>query len=139
MGEMVRERTAACVCGELRITVRGEPRRVYVCSCLDCQATTGSVIAYRAIFSEEAVVATEGQGRRWRRIATSGWLDQTFGPACGAVVWMTAEALVGARSVSAGCFRDPSFPPPVAAHWSSRRPAWLQLSGVADASDRRRA
>src|SRR5688500_5041139 len=114
MAEVAPERTATCVCGALRITVRGEPRRVYVCSCLDCQATTGSVMAYRAIFGDEEVVTTEGEGRRWRRTSASGrWLDQTFCPNCGTVLWMTAEALAGARSVSAGCFRDPDFPPPV--------------------------
>lgn len=134
MAEAEVERTAACACGELRITVRGEPRRVYACHCLECQAATGSVVAYRAIFAETAIVGRAGEPRRWRRPGSSGaWLEQAFCPTCGAVVWMTAEALIGAVSVSAGCFRDPAFPGPAAAHWSSRRPPWLSLADVRDA------
>jgi hypothetical protein len=135
MPEVDVQRTAACACGELRITVRGEPRRVYACHCLECQAATGSAMAYRAIFPDTAVVGRKGAPRRWRRLGTSGgWLEQAFCPTCGTVVWMTAEALTDAISVSAGCFRDPDFPPPVAAHWSARRPAWLSLPDVSDAS-----
>ncbi|WP_309092593.1 GFA family protein [Phenylobacterium sp.] len=129
------ERAAACVCGQLRTTLRGEPRRVYACHCLECQATTGSAMAHRAIFPDAAVVERSGEVRRWRRTGSSGgWLEQAFCPTCGTVVWMTAQALTAAISVSVGCFRDPAFPPPVAAHWTVRRPPWLRLAGVADAS-----
>ena len=128
------ERTCACACGQLRITVRGAPRRVYVCHCLDCQATTGAPMAHRAIFAAEAVAAVTGEASRWRRTSDAGrWLEQAFCPVCGTVVWMTAEALADALSLSVGSFRDPDFPPPVAAHWASRRPPWLCLAGVADA------
>lgn len=129
------ERTAACVCGQLGITLGGEPRRVYACHCADCQATTGSAMAYRAIFPEAAIIAQAGEARRWRRTGAAGrWVEQAFCPTCGTLVWLTAEALSEAVSVSVGCFRDPAFPPPSAAHWSARRPTWLRLSGVADAS-----
>ena len=130
-----RARTCACVCGQLRITVRGEPRRVYACHCLECQATTGSAFAHRANFAAGSVVATEGEARRWRRTgASGGWLEQAFCPVCGSAVWMTAEGLADALSLSVGGFRDPDFPPPAAAHWTSRRPGWLRLAGAADAS-----
>ncbi len=133
MPEATHERTAACVCGQLRITVRGQPRRVYACHCLDCQATTGSALSWRAVFADEAVAAADGEARRWRRTGDAGrWLEQVFCPTCGTVVWMTGEGLPGAVSVSVGCLRDLAFPPPVAAHRAARRPAWLDLRGVPD-------
>ncbi|MFN2470768.1 MAG: aldehyde-activating protein, partial [Gaiellaceae bacterium] len=36
-------RHAACSCGQLRLTVEGEPVRVSICHCLACQRRTGSV------------------------------------------------------------------------------------------------
>lgn len=130
-----RERTCACACGQLRIIVRGAPRRVYACHCLDCQAATGTAFAYRVIFATEAVIAEEGTARRWRRTGSSGrWVEQAFCPVCGSIVWMTAEGLTDAVALSVGGFRDPDFPPPAAAHWTSRRPGWVSLAGAADAS-----
>lgn len=127
------ERTASCSCGALQITLRGEPRRTYLCSCLDCQRCTGSAFAYRAIFSDDAVAARRGTPKTWRRTSASNrWLEQAFCSDCGSVLYMTAQALPGALSISVGCFADPDFAPPIAAHWPDRRHAWLKLGGVPD-------
>src|ERR1700722_7973744 len=37
-------RRAACSCGQLHLTVDGEPSRVSMCNCLECQRRTGGVI-----------------------------------------------------------------------------------------------
>ena len=64
-------RTASCSCGQLRVTVHGEPRGVGVCHCLACQQRTGSVFAALASFAapyEVTGTATEyvrvGESRR---------------------------------------------------------------------------
>ena len=44
-------RTATCRCGQLRAECQGEPVRVSVCHCLDCQKRTGSVFAAQARWS----------------------------------------------------------------------------------------
>jgi hypothetical protein len=49
------ERTASCGCGNLKVTARGEPSEVYVCSCLNCQRESGSAFSYGAIYPEAAV------------------------------------------------------------------------------------
>jgi len=41
-------RTAACSCGQLRVTVNGKPGSVGACSCRDCQKSTGSVFGISA-------------------------------------------------------------------------------------------
>ncbi|WP_455550982.1 GFA family protein [Cupriavidus gilardii] len=48
----VRKRTAACSCRGVELILAGEPRRVYACSCLECQRCTGSAFSYRAIYAE---------------------------------------------------------------------------------------
>ena len=125
-------RTARCSCGALSLHLSGEPRRVYGCACLECQRATGTVFAYRAIFADEAVGETVGAVRSWRRISDAGrWIDQHFCPGCGTLLYMTAEALPGAISVSMGCFLERDCPPPAAIHNLHRAPSWLALEAFA--------
>ncbi|MCW4181519.1 GFA family protein, partial [Burkholderia cenocepacia] len=63
----VRKRTAACSCRGVELILAGEPRRVYACSCLECQRCTGSAFSYRAIYAESAIVSRKGETRTWRR------------------------------------------------------------------------
>src|SRR6516165_3678868 len=41
-------RRAACSCGQLRLTIEGEPSRISMCYCLACQRRTGAVISNQA-------------------------------------------------------------------------------------------
>jgi hypothetical protein len=127
-------RTATCSCRAVELVLAGEPRRVYACSCLECQRCTGSAFSYRAIYADSAVVSKKGEIRSWRRSGSSGqWLEQTFCTACGSVVFMRAEALKDALSVSVGCLEDRDFPAPQMLHWPDRKHRWLCLEGMPDA------
>ncbi|MBB2970960.1 GFA family protein [Mesorhizobium sp. RMAD-H1] len=128
-------RRATCSCRQVELICAGEPRRVYACSCNECQRCTGTAFSYRAIYPDAAVVGRKGETKSWRRPGTSGaWLEQHFCVHCGSVVFMRAEALKDAISISAGCFEDQDFPPPQTLHWPDRRHRWLYLEGVAKAS-----
>lgn len=119
------DRTATCACGQLRIQVSGAPARVYACACLECQRATGSILSYRAVFAWDAVVEIAGDRRTWRRVGDAGrWVEQTFCPACGGLVFMEGEGLPGAVAVSAGCFADPGFAPPETLFRAARRHDW---------------
>jgi hypothetical protein len=86
------------------------------------------------IYADSAVVSKEGETRSWRRSGSSGqWLEQTFCIACGTVVFMRAEALKDALSVSVGCLEDRDFPAPQMLHWPDRKHRWLYLEDVPDA------
>lgn len=124
-------RTATCSCRNFELVLAGEPRRVYACSCQECQRCTGTAFSYRAIYADAAVVSQKGETRSWRRTGSSGqWLEQTFCTQCGSVVFMRAEALVDALSVSVGCLEDPEFPAPAKLHWPERQHKWLCLEAV---------
>ena len=43
-------RTASCRCGRLSATCTGDPVRISVCHCLDCQRRSGSSFAAQARF-----------------------------------------------------------------------------------------
>ncbi|MGO7335609.1 GFA family protein [Rhizobium leguminosarum] len=126
-------RTATCSCRGLKVVLAGEPRRVYACSCVECQRCTGAAFSYRAIYADSAIVEQKGDTRSWRRTGSSGqWLEQTFCTTCGSVVFMRAEGLRDALSVSVGCLEGQAFPAPMVLHWPNRKHSWLCLEGIAE-------
>jgi len=64
-------RTASCACGQLRVTCEGEPDRISICHCLECQKRSGNVFATQARFPSERV-AIAGQANQWSRRGGSG-------------------------------------------------------------------
>ena len=77
------ERIATCRCGQLQATCRGEPVRVSVCHCLECQKRSGSAFATQARWPESDVTIT-GAHRMWERVADSGHkASYQFCPECG--------------------------------------------------------
>lgn len=65
-------REAACGCGQLRITCEGEPVRISVCHCLDCQRRTGSPFGFSTHYPRGQVTSIEGRASRFVRTADSG-------------------------------------------------------------------
>ena len=57
-------REAQCSCGQLRLTCEGEPVRISICHCLDCQRRTGSVFGTQARFPRGQVTRIEGRAQR---------------------------------------------------------------------------
>ena len=49
------DRKAACSCGQLQVTVRGDPTRVAMCHCLECQRRTGSTFGVQAFYPRAQV------------------------------------------------------------------------------------
>ena len=66
-------RHAACSCGQLHLTIEGEPSRISMCHCLECQRRTGAVISNQARFRPEQV-SFAGAATSWSRTAESGGL-----------------------------------------------------------------
>ncbi|WP_245455244.1 GFA family protein [Mesorhizobium sp. M9A.F.Ca.ET.002.03.1.2] len=102
---------------------------------MECQRCTGAAFSYRAIYPDLALVGRKGETGSWRRTGSSGqWLEQTFCTTCGSVVFMRAEGLKDALSVSVGCLEDAKFPPPAMLHWPHRKHKWLRLEGLPEAA-----
>jgi hypothetical protein len=64
-------RRASCTCGKLRLAAEGEPIRISMCHCLDCQKRTGSVFGVQARFPEDRV-RIDGPSTQFVRTADSG-------------------------------------------------------------------
>jgi len=120
-------RTAACSCGQLSITVEGEPRGVGLCHCLACQRRTGSVFAALAGFRPPYRVS--GQATEYVRAGDQGARFRfRFCPVCGTNLFHTEEGYEDRSvSVAVGAFADPGFPPPTVSVYDCRRHPWVVL------------
>ena len=117
-------RVASCSCGQLRLTCEGEPVRVSICHCLECQKRTGSVFASQARFARGGVTM-EGRASQWARAGDSGAsCTFSFCPVCGSTVYWEPSSLPDFVSVAVGAFADPSFPPPHVSVYEERRHSW---------------
>ena len=122
-------RRAACSCGQLHLTIEGEPLRISMCHCLECQRRTGAVISNQARFRRDQVTFA-GQATTWTRTAESGnALTFHFCPTCGSTVYWEGEGFPGYVAVAIGNFADPNFPAPSIAVWEETRHPWVSLPG----------
>jgi hypothetical protein len=124
----VTTRIAACACGQLRLSCQGEPQRVSVCHCLDCQRRTGSAFGVGAFYPRRAV-KSEGRAQTTRRLADSGrGLTFHFCPDCGSTVFWEPDFRPDSLAVAVGAFADPSFPKPDKAVFEERAHSWAKIS-----------
>jgi hypothetical protein len=120
------ERTASCLCGDLRITVEGEPARVNMCNCTECQRRSGSAFQLGAFFDEGQMKSVEGAFNVYSRTGGSGNLiDLHFCPTCGVSVFFRPQARPSILGIHGGCFADPDFPSPDTAGWIKRKHDWV--------------
>jgi hypothetical protein len=128
-------RSAACHCGQLRVTCEGEPRRVSLCHCLDCQRRTGSVFSIAAFYDRSRVTPV-GMSHTFKRDSASGKpVTFHFCPRCGSNVYWEAERMPHLVGVAVGAFAEPGFPRPEQAVWTRDKHAWLTLPDEVSAFD----
>ena len=122
------QRIASCACGQLRLQVEGEPVRVALCSCLECQRRTGSPIAAVAYFRRKKVKAINGISKEFTRHSEANrWVKNCFCPDCGSTTYYEAEVIPDETGVPLGAFADPSFPAPSIFLFEQSKHPWLPL------------
>lgn len=122
-------RTATCRCGQLSIACTGEPARVSVCHCYDCQKRSGSAFAVQARFSADAVTVN-GDAKIYEHISDSGnKADFYFCPTCATTLWYHAGPHRDLFAVPLGCFADKNFPAPHYSVWEDRKHDWVVIAG----------
>ncbi|WP_241212054.1 MULTISPECIES: GFA family protein [Sphingomonas] len=112
----------------MRATCTGEPVRVSVCHCLECQKRSGSAFAVQARWPD-AQVALAGEFRTWTQQGDSGAVARfRFCPTCGATLVYASEGMPGLTAVAVGAFADPGFPAPHYSVWEDRKHGWVTVS-----------
>ena len=120
-------RLASCSCGQLTVTVSGDPVRISICHCLACQRRTGSVFGAQARF-RRAGAAIDGRSNAYVRVADSGRkLTFNFCPDCGATVHYAIDGHDDLIAIPVGAFADPHFPAPAYSVYEDRRHGWVGI------------
>ena len=118
-------RLAACSCGQLTARVVGDPVRVSICHCLNCQRRTGGPFAQQARFPRENVTVA---GRSTVYVITGDEGTRAhfhFCPRCGATVYYEPEAMPDFVAIPVGAFADPGFPAPTVSVFEERMHRWV--------------
>ena len=103
-------RHAACNCGQLHLTCEGEPVRISMCHCLECQRRTGGVFSNQAWFQRQQIVDIAGTSTRFMRSSDSGHsVTFRFCPVCGSTVYWEAERFADWIAVAVGGLRRPNL------------------------------
>ena len=124
-----RKRVATCRCGQLRAETTGEPVRVSVCHCLNCQQRSGSAFAAQARWPD-AQVTVAGQSKSWSVLGDSGGRAEfRFCPDCGSTVAYVIDAMPGVTAIPIGAFADPQFPGPQYSVYENRKHRWVEIVG----------
>ena len=114
------ERSAGCLCGQVRIKTSGEPLRRSLCHCLDCRKSHGAPFVAFAIFPPDAVAVT---GETRANVTGKGYARH-FCRSCGSPVFAIEENRNEIELYS-GSFDETSIFPPTYELWTVRREDWL--------------
>ena len=121
------ERQARCSCGQLALTVTGEPVRVSTCHCRACQRRTGSAFGVQARFDRDQV-AVAGRSKMYLRTADSGNpVSFHFCPDCGSTVFYSLDQLPDVIAIPVGAFADQTFPGPGVSVYEARQQARVRV------------
>jgi hypothetical protein len=121
-------RTASCQCGQLNLTVEGEPALVSACNCTRCQKRSGSAFALSSRWNPDQVRDRSGNGLTYTRKGASGKdVEFLFCPVCGSTVSTRLELMPEAIGIPVGCFADPNFPAPKVAAWCESKLEWVRF------------
>lgn len=119
---------ASCRCGQLRATATGEPVRVSVCHCLDCQKRSGSAFAAQVRFPA-ANVTTSGEAKTFIATGDNGAAHFHFCADCGSTVYYSNDSIPDTIAIALGAFDDPYFVTPNISVWELRQHEWLEIAG----------
>lgn len=120
-------RTAACACGQLRAVCGGDPMRVALCNCTQCQRRTGSAFGVNCYFPRTQV-RMEGEAKRFTRSSdATREVHISFCPTCGSTVFWDLPMRPEVVGIAVGAFADPDFPAPHAVAWAENKHHWVLL------------
>lgn len=121
-------RTGGCACAAVRYEIRGDPLRVSVCHCKQCQLRTGSAFGMGCYFPKEQVTLLSGSLRSFTRRGESGRsVEFHFCENCGSSVLWYPEVLPTVTAIAAGSFDDTGWVKPELHTWARSAQKWVEF------------
>ncbi len=121
--------TGACACGHVRFEFANSPAFVADCYCLDCQKSSGGVMASYFSVPESEFVLISGDPKGFSYVADTGnTLRRRFCPECGARVFTDElQGFPGIVFVMLGALDHPEMiDPPMMEIFTKRRLPWTK-------------
>lgn len=117
-------RQAICECGQLTLTLSGDPVHHHACTCTRCQRASGSVMTVTAWFPKSQIVSMTGETMTWQPggAGTEVYRCKRCG---GGGYFLTGDYLPDCIGINVGHLADPHFGVPDHVHWWPDRPRWL--------------
>ncbi|WP_294080227.1 GFA family protein [Sphingomonas sp.] len=121
-------RTATCRCGAVAAACSGDPIRVSVCHCHDCQRRSGSAFAAQVRFPASQVAIT-GALSTYSVVGDSGdCATFRFCPVCGGTIAYAVRSMPDIVAIPLGAFADrDAFPPPEYSVYENRKHHWVSV------------
>ena len=113
-----------CLCGQVQISVRGEPLRVGICHCTDCRKESGSAFTFYGIWPAD----------QFQRVGeTNEFKGRHFCSGCGSRLFSVDER---EAEIKPGSLSEAPTPlVPSYELWVKRREPWLRPIEGADQHD----
>jgi hypothetical protein len=106
----------------------GEPVRISVCHCLNCQKRSGSAFAVQVRFPT-AQVTVDGPSKVFSATGDNGAAHFNFCSDCGATICFRNDGMPGTIAIPLGAFADPYAFVPTVSVFEERQHEWLELAG----------
>ncbi|WP_312407071.1 GFA family protein [Rhizobium sp.] len=105
----------SCTCGEVRVAVRGDPKRIGICHCTDCRQESGSAFTFFGVWDADQF-ETRGE--------TAEYAGRHFCPTCGSRLYSAND---DEAEIKLGILSDAPTPlTPSYELWVKRRESWLR-------------
>jgi len=96
--------SARCACGAVGVHFAGKVLSMFMCSCEDCQRSTGAGHSAIVLARQESV-SVDGETRSFARLANSGaTLTRTFCPNCGTPLFAQSSRAAEVIMLPVGLF-----------------------------------
>ena len=123
--------TARCACGELVVTITGEPNATVLCHCKDCQRRTGAPFGVGNYYTPDQIEIT-GSAKAYERATDVGnRMRNFFCPSCGTTVYWLAGPALDRVGVATGCFDEPDGAMPHRSVYEERKHVWVETGAIA--------
>ena len=120
--------TGQCLCGAVKLEIKGMPLRMAQCHCKHCQRASGGGHMSLGFFKAEDVTIT-GETKSHGVLADSGNTNtRHFCPECGSRVYGENSARAGIVGIPVGVIDDTSWFKPDAIVFAKDRAAWDKTS-----------
>ena len=119
--------TGRCACGQVTLSVCGDPVGTRQCWCRQCQQIAAGGPTHNAIFQSSEVAISGELATHAYSAASGNTLTQWFCPSCGSPVFCQSSARPHLKTVRFGTLDEPHGLRPQIAIWTDDAPEWAVI------------